>query len=159
MKKVLFLSIYLFFVLVFAVFSQDARISNLIDLDISLKELSFIQPDELDSIIASDKYIIVDGSVSSITEIERSEDNLILDIHLINGEWIGLAEVKAFKCIVNISGKQWESRFPKRTPRELTEDLILLNNQILVIGKVSDYVMENSKLIAVIDAEYIRKIQ
>jgi len=159
MNKVFFLSICFFSFLYNPLLSDSAGLESIMDLSISLKELSYSDPEFLDTLISSDKYIILEGAVASIIEIERSENNLILDIHLINGEWIGLEKVEVYKCIINISGKEWEDRFPKRKPRELTSNLILQNNQILVIGKVSDYVMENSMLTAVIDAEYIRKIQ
>ena len=159
MKKGLSFSVFIFYIIVFPVFSETADLGSVMNLRISQKELSQSSPEMLDEIIASDKFIIIEGSVASITEIERSENNLILDIHLINGEWIGLERVEVYKCIVNVNGIEWESRFPKRTPRELTRDLVLQNSHILVIGKVTDYVMENSKLVTVLEAEYIRNIQ
>jgi hypothetical protein len=159
MKKAFFLSVLFFNILLFSIFSEAADLESVFNLNMSLKELSHSTPDLLDSLILSEKYIIIDGTISSITEIERSDNNLILDIHILNGEWVGLEKVEVYKCIVNVSGLEWGNRFPKRKPREITEELILTNNQIMVIGKVSDYVLENSTIIAVVNAEYIRRIQ
>lgn len=159
MKKILFLTICLFCVSIISLFSENSELDSIINVNISLKELSNSTPDKLDKIIESEKYIILEGIISSIREIERSENNFIIDLHLLNGEWIGLDKIDVYKCIINVDGKEWENRFPKRAPRESTEELILLNNQVMVIGKVTDYVMDNSILTAVVDAEYIRKIQ
>ncbi len=159
MKKAILLTAIVINIMVVSLFSETVDLNSFINLDISLKELSRSEPEFLDSIISSDKYIIVEGTISSITEIERSENNLILDIHIINGEWIGLEKVEVYKCIINVSGLFWEKRFPKRRPRELTDELVLVNDQIMVIGKVQDYVLDNSSLTAVVNAEHIRKNQ
>ncbi|MBI9096840.1 MAG: hypothetical protein JEY91_00110 [Spirochaetaceae bacterium] len=159
MKKILFLTVYLLCVSIISLFSQNSELDSIINVNISLKELSNSTPDKLDKIIVSEKYIILEGIISSIREIERSENNFIIDLHLLNGEWIGMDRIDVYKCIINVDGKEWENRFPKRAPREPTEELILLNNQVMVIGKVTDYVMDNSILTAVVNAEYIRKIQ
>ncbi|MBN2657512.1 MAG: hypothetical protein JXR86_10650 [Spirochaetales bacterium] len=127
--------------------------------EISLEVLSRMDPAELDRVIQSDKYIVINGTISSITEIERSESNLILDLHLVNGKWIGLETVENYSCIVNINGIEWEQNFPKRVPRVIDDEIFVQNSRILVIGKVSSYVMEQGKLKAVVDGEYIRKIQ
>lgn len=159
MKKAILLTAIVINIMVVSLFSETVDLNSFINLDISLKELSRSEPEFLDSIISSDKYIIVEGTISSITEIERSENNLILDIHIINGEWIDLEKVEVYKCIINVSGLFWEKRFPKRRPRELTDELVLVNDQIMVIGKVQDYVLDNSSLTAVVNAEHIRKNQ
>ena len=159
MKKAVFFSVLLINAFIFSIFSETADLNTVIDLNMSLKVISHSTPDQLDSIISSGKYVIIEGTISSITEIERSDNNFIIDIHVINGEWVGLEKVEVYKCIVNVSGLEWESHFPKRTPREITEQLMLLNNQIMVIGKLSDYVLEDTSLISVINAEYIRKVQ
>lgn len=159
MKKAILLTAIVINILVVSLFSETVNLNSFINLDISLKELSRSEPEFLDSIISSEKYIIVEGTISSITDIERSENNLILDIHIINGEWIGLEKVEVYKCIINVSGLFWEKRFPQRKPRELTDELLEVNDQIMVIGKVQDYVLDNSSLTAVVNAEHIRKIQ
>jgi len=138
MKKAVFYSVLMINLLIFSLFSETADLNSVIDLNMSLKDISYSTPEKLDSVISSEKYVIIEGTVSSITEIERSENNFILDIHVISGEWIGLERVEVYKCIVNISGLEWERRFPKRRPREITEELVLLNNQIMVIGKLTD---------------------
>lgn len=159
MKKAIFLSVIVINILVVSLFSETNDLNSFINLDLSLKELSRSEPEFLDSLIFSEKYIIVEGTISSITEIERSEQNLILDIHIINGEWIGMEKVEVYKCIINVTGLIWEKRFPKRKPREITEQLVQVNDQIMVIGKVHDYVLKNSSVTAVVNAEYIRKTQ
>lgn len=159
MKRVLYLSICFILFFLNPIVADVPALNSLINLNLSLKELSLSGLDALDELILSDKYIILEGSVSSITEIERNDTNLVLDIHLINGEWIGLDKVQVYKCIVNISGMEWETMFPSRPPKEITDGVVLQNNRILVIGKISDYIMENSTLLAVVEAEYLRKIQ
>lgn len=143
----------------FSLVSQSNDIKGIINTEISLSQLSRLSPEEMDRIIEEDRYLIINGTVSSIMEIERSDTNLILDLHLVNGKWIGLDRVEEYRCIVNISGKEWEPLFPRRTPREPADNMILLNNRILVLGKLSSYVVEKGELIAVVDAEYVRNIQ
>lgn len=159
MKKALILLILVIIVPFSYLISETVALDKVIDLNMSLKELSRSTPEILDSVITSDKYVIIEGAISSITEIERTDNAFTLDIHLINGEWIGLEKVEVYKCIVNVTGLDWEPRFPARTPRIVTDEHLIVNNQILVIGKVSDYVMDNSSLTAVVNAEYIRRIQ
>ena len=138
---------------------RSGGLDDFLDSDISLEVLSQFNPLELDELIVSGKYIVINGTISSLMEIERSENNFILDLHVVGGRWISLERVENYSCIVNVSGIEWESRFPKRPPREETEEILLQNNRIMVIGKVSSYVMEQGNLIAVVDAEYIRKTQ
>lgn len=159
MNKANFLFTFIFYLLAGTLFSDAVDLKSFINLDISLKELSRSEPEFLDSLILSEKYVVLEGTISSISEIERSENNLILDIHIINGEWIGLEKVEVYKCIINVSGLEWEERFPKRIPRESNDQLVQVNDQIMVIGKVHDYVLDKSSLTAVVNAEYIRRIQ
>ena len=159
MNKVLFFSVLFICFALYSLAADYSELESMINMDISLKELSLSTPDELDSIINSDRYIIIEGSVASITEIERSDNKLILDIQIINGQWIGLEKVEVYKCIINLTGKEWENRFPKRVSREPADDVVLLNSHILVIGKAVDYVIVDSKIVTVVEAEYIRKLQ
>ena len=138
---------------------RGGGVSNFLDSDISLEVLSQLNPAELDDVIDSGKYIVINGTISSLMEIERSDKGFILDIHVVSGRWIGLDRVENYSCIVNVSGIEWESRFPKRLPRDVSEEIFLQNDRIMVIGKVSSYVMERGELTAVVDADYIRKIQ
>lgn len=147
------------FALSFLTAQTTNDLSDFLNPDISLEVLSRLKPSELDEIINSEKFIVINGTVSSIMEIERSDNDLILDLHVVNGKWIGLDKVENYSCIVNINGKEWESRFPGRTPRVVTDDIFVQNDRILVIGKLSSYVMEQGVLKAVIDADYLRKIQ
>lgn len=158
MRRALFILFISTFFLVPLV-SQTPDLENILNPEVTLEKLNSLGPGELDDLIESDKYIIIDGTIASITEIERSDNNLILDIHLVSGRWKGLESVVDYKCIVNVTGKEWEERFPKRTPRTITDELLLQNYHVMVIGKVSSYVMDNSELTAVVDAHRIRRIQ
>lgn len=154
------LPVLIVFLSIFSGFSQsEGELRKFLNPDISLMELSRMKPAELDRLIAESKYIAVDGSISSLRDIERSDSDLIIDLNLVNGRWIGLEKVEYYTCIVNVSGIEWASRFPARTPRVLTDDLVQQNDRVLVIGKVTSYVMDQSELKAVIDAVSIRKIQ
>lgn len=158
MKRNLLITVFIFFCLPLLV-SETTAFESIVNPHISLVELSRMSPAELDALILADQYLIIEGTISSIIEIERSDANLILDLQLVSGRWIGLEKVEDYKCIVNINGKEWEPRFPRRRPRTLTDEIIIQNNQVLVIGKVSSYVMDGSLLKAVVDASYLRKIQ
>lgn len=158
MKRIVLFVLFSSFFAISA-FSQTLDINQIIETEVNLEALSNLNPSELDELIESGKYIILDGTVSSIMDIERSDTNLILDIHLVSGRWIGLDKVENYKCIVNVNGKEWEYRFPQRRPRTVTDDHILQNYHIMVIGPVTSYVMDNSELKAVVDAKHIRRIQ
>lgn len=158
MRRIL-LFLFISSALAFPLLSQSTELEKTLDVEVSLETLNAMTPGELDDIIDSDRFIVIDGTIASVTEIERSDNNFILDLHLVSGRWKGLESVIDYKCIVNVSGKEWEPRFPKRTPRTITDEILLQNYHVLVIGKVSSYVMDNSELTAVVDAVHIRRIQ
>ncbi len=158
MKRILFCIIIFLSFSIFPLISDSVELEAVLNLDVSIKELNSFSTEMLDNLILSNRYIIVEGSVASKRDIERTEENFVLDIHLVNGEWIGLEKVEVYKCIVNIEGKVWETRFPKRVGRDPADNIVQLNNHILVIGKVVDYVIKDSELVSVIQAEYLRKL-
>lgn len=159
MKRIAIYLLFSFFPLLTASADTPPEIDKLLDYSVTLEKLSGMSPAQLDKLISDGRYIIIEGTVAAITEIERSDNDLVLDLHVVSGRWMGLDSVEDYKCIVNINGLDWEPRFPRRTPRNITDELILQNDRILVLGKVSSYVMEDSELRPVVDATYIRKIQ
>ncbi len=156
MKKLIYcIMVYILFPL-FSLFANNSELESIINLDLSLKELNSLEPGKFDSIKKSNKFIIIEGAVASITSIERTNNNLIVNIQIINGEWIGLDKVEGYTCIVTIKGKEWEKRFPERIGRNPDREVILLNSHVLVIGKLLR--IDSNSLIPIIEAAYIRTL-
>jgi len=81
------------------------------------------------------RYLLIDGTIASITTLVNSDTEYVVEVELVSGEWLSLAEVEMYRIFVQFSGKKFADRFPQG--RKIPEGAATVNERILVIGHLS----------------------
>jgi hypothetical protein len=72
--------------------------------------------------------------VGDILVLDANEENYLVQVELVSGEWIGLEEVRSYSCWVLFSGPRFAAVFPARVPRNPPPGVISANDHILVVA-------------------------
>jgi hypothetical protein len=84
------------------------------------------------------RLIVLSGTVSDVTILDKEKATFKVRIELITGEWIGLEDVKAYACYVDFSGPEYFKVFPSPAPRKAVPGVVVNNSRVLVVGRVMD---------------------
>ena len=157
MKKVL---IIFCFLISFTLYSQDAENSGpeKLSFKTTLKNLNLSNRAELNSFIDKGTWVILDGSLSSITRISSKDEEYLIEALLVQGEWQELEEVKKYECRLIFQGNQWQDIVPDRVPRNVKEGMILLNSHVMVLGNIVSYETVENKIVPYLMVKQIREI-
>ncbi|OQY33294.1 MAG: hypothetical protein B6241_08480 [Spirochaetaceae bacterium 4572_59] len=113
----------------------------------TIKSLNIDSDTHINDLIENKTWIILDGSLSSITRLSGRNEDYLLEALLVQGEWRGLDQVLKYECKLIFRGNNWKEIVPDKTPRKVKEGMILLNSHVLVLGKVVSFEnMENRKI-------------
>ncbi len=135
-----------------------ADLDRVIDLSVTLKSLATAA--EEGSALPQGHTVLLSGTVSDVTILNKDEAGFKVRIELITGEWIGLEDVKAYTCYVEFTGAEYARLFPARPPREPNRQLVTLNSRVIVLGRVMGTTATplGAKRVLV-DGAYIRSIE
>lgn len=111
---------------------------RVVDFSVTLKTLAAAA--EGKTPLPTGKMLLLSGTVSDVTILNKDEKTFKVRIELITGEWIGLEDVKAYACYVEFSGPEFFKVFPARAPRTATADVITLNSRVMVVCSPLDIV-------------------
>jgi hypothetical protein len=135
-----------------------ADLERVIDFSVTLKSLSTAADNGAP--IPTGKTVLLTGTVSDVTIVNKEQAGFKVRIELITGEWIGLDEVKSYYCYVEFSGAEYFRIFPARPPRTVSRDLVTLNSRVLVMGRVVEVTAAPLGARRVlVDGAYIRTIE
>ncbi len=157
MKKILVISI---FFLTVSLYSQDSILSNLDNFSFipTVKSLNLASAQELNSYIDSRLWVVLDGSLSSITRLSGRDEEYLIETSLVQGEWQDLERVVKYNCRAIFQGDYWMDIIPDRVPRDPSDDMILLNTHVLILGQLVSYEQSDGMNIPYILVDQIRKI-
>ena len=157
-KKIFLICLLVFLTASVSVADNTGDISSLLNLDITLKELSGMSYGELENVVG--EYVILTGSVASRTVLDPDAENFTAQLELIDGEWQGTSQVYMYQCLVFVQGPEWVERIPARRSRNKSPDEIELSSNIMVIGRIlPPQTDENGTLYRIIEGLHIREIQ
>jgi len=156
MKKMPF--IYMFLVFCISLSAQEERIADDLAFTVTVKDLSISSADELNLLVESETLLLLDGSLSSLTLLSGKEEEYLLEALLVQGEWKNLDEVIKYECRLIFQGNSWKEIVPDRTPRKVSEGMILLNSHVLVLGRLVGFDIVDGKPISYLLVDNIREI-
>jgi hypothetical protein len=135
-----------------------ADLDRVIDFSVTLKSLA-TAADSGDTIPLG-KTVLLSGTVSDVTIINKDQAGFKVRVELITGEWIGTEDVKAYSCYVEFTGAEYFKMFPARPPRTVNRDLVSLNSRVIVLGRVVNVTTTplGAKRVLV-DGAYIRSVE
>lgn len=157
MKKIMMV---LFFFSTISIFSQEGSFTDLenFSFNTTVKSLNTATSEELKSYIDRGIWVVLDGSLSSITKLSGKDEDYLIETSLVQGEWQELEKVVKYTCRAIFQGNQWMNIIPDRVPRNPTEEMILLNSHVLVLGQLVSYEQVDGKFIPYLLVSQIRKI-
>ena len=88
---------------------------RVVDFSVTLKTLAAAA--EGRTPLPTGRMLLLSGTVSDVTILNKDQATFKVRIELITGEWIGLEDVKAYACYVEFSGPEFFKVFPIRAPR------------------------------------------
>jgi hypothetical protein len=154
-RAVIVLSLFLF--LVPGVMCQD--FGRIVDFQKTLKDVSLEAAEAPAGRVSSGKYLILEGSVASRRVVNAEPETFVGEIELVDGDWVGVESVNMWSCIVQFSGPEYVSRIPAGRTRKASPDEILLNSQVLVVGKLIEIRDVGGRRIPVVRGEQIRTVR
>lgn len=127
------LAVVLVFFPVSVAFAVDAGDFDAVaDFSVTVKTLSQLDEATAKAYGLMDRFLLLDGTVTNILILDPSEENFLVQVELVSGEWIGLEEVRSYSCWVLFSGPRFASMFPARVPRTPPPGVIAANDHILI---------------------------
>ena len=131
----------------------------IVDFSITIKTLN-LHGETDPSFLDTDKLLLLNGTVSSISFVNPKQENFVVQVELVSGEWVGLEEVKSYNCTVIFQGSEFYRLFPRRRPKNPSPDMISANNRVLVVAKAQNRVTnEAGELHWLLEGFYIRRIR
>ncbi len=110
-----------------------ADFDRVVDFSITLKDLA-AAAEGAESLPAG-KFIVINGTVSDVTVIDKEQASFRVRIELITGEWFGTEDVKSYSCYVDFSGPEFFKTFPARPPRVVAAGTVAINSRVIVVGR------------------------
>lgn len=113
-----------------------ADIERVLDFSVTLKTLTAVADGKAP--LPAGKMLLLSGTVSDISILNKDEASFRVRIELINGEWVGLEDVKSYACYVEFTGPDFFKVFPARPPGTATPGVVVLDSRVVVIGAAQD---------------------
>jgi hypothetical protein len=115
--------------------SAESLFSEAVDFSRNLVDLQRAAVSGDDSGLPTDKLLLVNGMLESLTIRQETSDNFIAEAELAGGKWNtpeNLDDVELYRCYVVFEGPEFAALFSKTAP---AESRIPVSSQILVIGR------------------------
>jgi hypothetical protein len=81
------------------------------------------------------RLLLLDGTVAALRFLDPEEASFTVEMELVDGEWVGLEEVKIYRCRVRFQGPAFFRQFPRRAPKSPGPSQIGLDDRVLVVAK------------------------
>ena len=104
---------------------------KIVEFSTSLKNL------EQSAFLENEKLLLLNGTVSNLQFLDKKRDSFKIKVEIVAGEWIGLDEVRSYRCFVLFEGQDFFSIFPSRKPKNPSSEMIFLNDRILLLAQPS----------------------
>ncbi len=162
MKKITLLTVILAFLVVFPLFSiskEDFDRVAVFNRSIESLGKAFERGVKIDT----DKFYILNGTVSSVKVVNRKRASYEVLVEIVSGRWIGLDRIEVYKVVVRFKGPQFYGFILTRRPRRVTRPLVLPNTGVLFVGKVTGEIKPLSSVnpkdrVLLLDGVYIKPI-
>ncbi|MQY76429.1 MAG: hypothetical protein GH155_02230 [Spirochaeta sp.] len=127
---------------------------KILEFSTSLKNL------EQSAFLENGKLLLLNGTVSNLQVLDKEKESFKIMVEIVAGEWIGLDEVRSYRCFVLFAGKDFFSIFPSRKPKNPSAEMIFLNDRIILLAKASPSTEEmREQGIWLLDGLHVRQLQ
>ena len=131
---------------------------RVVDFSVTLKSLAAAADGK--AALPTSRILMLSGTVSGITIVNKDQPTFQARIELITGEWLGLDDVKAYACYVDFTGADFFPVFPVRPPAQPGPGVIVQSARVLVVARaVSIVTTPLGEKRVLLEGEYIRSIE
>jgi len=89
--------------------------------------------------IPKDRYLTINGMVSSRQLVSEAENEYLGILELSSGNWIDGEDLEVYRCYVQLRGPDFFGTVPKPRSREKSENEIPLHAHVLIVGRYLGY--------------------
>ncbi len=86
--------------------------------------------------VDKEKVYILNGTVSSVTVVNRKRDSYEAILEIVSGRWVGLEKIEVYRVMVRFKGPQYYGVILTRKPRRASHPVIVPNSRVLFVGKI-----------------------
>jgi hypothetical protein len=122
------------FVSVSAFAQNRAAFDKIVDFSVTLKTVSAAAAGE--AVLPANRLLLLEGSISEIVVLDDRPQSRKVRVELTDGEWIGVDEVRGYRCWVTFAGPGYAEIFPSEVPDEPSPDYLPLRSRVLVLARV-----------------------
>jgi hypothetical protein len=131
---------------------------RVVDFSVTLKTLAAAADGK--AALPTSRMLVLSGTVSTITIVNKDQAAFRVRIELITGEWLGLDDVIAYACYVDFAGADFFNTFPARPPAQPGPGVIVQNARVLVAARaVSIVTTPLGEKRVLLEGAYIRAIE
>ncbi|MDZ7793164.1 MAG: hypothetical protein U5P10_05560 [Spirochaetia bacterium] len=110
--------------------------------------------------IPKDRYLMINGIVSSRQLVNEDEQDYLGILELSSGEWVDGEELQLYRCYAQLRGPKFYGTVPKPRSRETSANEIPLHSHVLLIGRYLGYGQDQQgNRFPVLQAVEVRVIQ
>jgi len=107
--------------------------------------------------LASERLLILQGSVASTVVEDRTVETYRARVELVASRWVGLEDIEVYRVIVILDGSEFSNRVVERLPRDPGPEIILTNSELLVVAKfIGTWEPGDGSIIPVVTAIAVR---
>jgi hypothetical protein len=136
------------------------ELDRVIDFSVTVKTLERLDPVTARDYRLDERYLLLDGTVSTIEVVDPEESRYQVVVELVSGEWIGLEEVRSYRCLVLFGGPEFARIFPRRAPRDAGPRVITPNDRVLIVARLLEPVQwSEGESVWVLEGTYVRPLR
>lgn len=156
-NRLIFILLFLTFFIPALLIAENTGLENL-QFSMTIKDLNNLSTGQLDELAEKGDWLLLDGLIAGLTLYSGKDEEYLLDVLLMQGEWIGLEDVKKYDCHLIFQGEEWRDVIPEKSPRKPIDGQILLNAKVLVLAKVLGYESDDNRILPYLMVEKIREL-
>ncbi len=110
--------------------------------------------------IPKDKYLIIEGVVSSRQVIQEGEEDFFGILEISSGAWENGEELKMYRCYFQLRGPEFVGTIPPPRSRSTSPNEIALHSHLIAIGRYLGYGEDaEGNRFPVLEAVQIKKLR
>jgi hypothetical protein len=138
--------------------ASKGEFDRVVDFSVTLKTLAAAADGK--AALPTARMLVLSGTVSSITIVNKDPASFQVRIELITGEWIGTEDVKAYACYVDFTGADFSAVFPVRPPARPGPGVIVQSARVIVAARaVSIVTTPLGEKRVLLEGAYIRPVE
>jgi hypothetical protein len=106
---------------------------RIVDFSVTLKTVSAAAAGA--AVLPADRLLLLEGSISEIVVLDDRPQSWKVRVELMAGEWIGIDEVRGYRCWITFAGPAYAEVFPAEGPEEPTPGYIPAHSRVLVLAR------------------------